>query len=130
MSKKPVAVPAVARSEKSTPVVTMSAGTVEVTENDSISVAEFSSLFGFPAAAIIEAIRRNRTALRKAYYSIPDLAARWDCSRATVYNVLSESEFKVLDLKRDGKKRGKKLVPAAIVERIESARMESVEKAA
>lgn len=94
-----------------------------LTETDSLTIAEFSCLFGFPPDAIIEAIRRNRTSLNKAYYSIPDLAARWVCSRATVYNVLAQSEFKVLDLTRSGKDKGKRLVPAAVVEKIEHSRL-------
>jgi len=104
----------------------MATGKPIMTEEDSLTIGEFSSLFGFPSDAIIEAIRRNRTAVKKAFYSIPDLAARWNCSRATVYNILAEAEFKVLDLKREGKGRGKKLVPALFVEKIERSRMERI----
>jgi hypothetical protein len=93
-----------------------------LTENDSLTIAEFSSLLGLPASAIIEAIRRNRTAIKKAYYTISDLALRWSCSRALVYTVIAESEFKILDLTREGRTRGRKLVPAATVEELERGR--------
>lgn len=112
--------------EKLLSVVPPQNHTPEITPETPFTVAEFSSLFGFPAEAIIEAIRRNRTAVKKAFYSIPDLAARWNCSRATVYNILRESEFKVFDLAREGKDRGKKLVPSVVVEKIEAANMKAV----
>lgn len=100
-----------------------------ITPEDSLTIGEFSSLFGFPAEALMEAIRRNRTSLKKSFYSIPDLAARWDCSRGTVYNILAESEFKVLNLTRKGKDKGKRLVPAAVIEKLEQSRMRPVERA-
>ena len=87
-------------------------------------MAELPEIFGFPLTAIIAAIEKHRAAVTKPYYSIPDLAKRWNCSRATVYNVLRETEFKLLDLSRQGKDRGKWNVPAAVVERIEQSRME------
>jgi len=100
----------------------------DLTENSSLTVADFSSLFGFAPEAIIEAIRRNRTSLKKAFYTIPDLALRWNCSRGTVYNILAESEFKVFTLVRKSKGKGKRQVPAAAVEKIEQQRMERLEK--
>jgi hypothetical protein len=47
-----------------------------------------------------------------------------------VYAVLKESEYKVLDLARLGKKRGPKGVPAHVVEQIEKDRMRPLEDAA
>lgn len=55
------------------------------------------------------------------YYSIPDLAKRWRCSRGTVYNVIRGE--RVLDFASRGH-RGKKLVPAEVVRRIEQRRMQ------
>ena len=55
------------------------------------------------------------------YYSITDLADRWRCSRGTVYNVI-RGEC-VLDFAATGH-RGKKLVPAEVVRRIEQRRMQ------
>lgn len=101
-----------------------------LTEADSLTIAEFSALFGFPPEAILEAIQRNRTAIKKAYYSIPDLAVRWGVSRQTVYNILADSEFEILNLTRSrddkqGKRsKGKRLVSAAVVEKIEKIRTE------
>jgi hypothetical protein len=54
------------------------------------------------------------------FFSIPDLAARWCCSRGTVYNVIRGE--KVLDFAAAGHK-GKKLVPAEVVRRIEQTKM-------
>ena len=54
------------------------------------------------------------------FFSIPELALRWRCSRGTVYNLIRGE--KVLDFAAPGH-RGKKLVPAAVVSRIEQANM-------
>jgi hypothetical protein len=51
-----------------------------------------------------------------AYFSIDDLAERWCCSRGSVYNWIRGET--VLDFARSGRK-GKKLVPRAVVQRIE-----------
>jgi hypothetical protein len=99
-------------------------------ETDSLTISQFADLFGFPASAVLAAIENNSKAIKKPFYSIPDLAARWDCSRATVYSVLKESEFKVLNLARRNTDKGKKLVPAAIVEQIERFRMQSLTETA
>jgi hypothetical protein len=52
------------------------------------------------------------------YFSIPELASRWRCSRGTVYNVIRGE--KVLDFAASGHK-GKKLVPREVVYRIEQS---------
>jgi hypothetical protein len=54
------------------------------------------------------------------YFSIADLAGRWRCSRGTVYNVIRGE--RVLDFAVSGR-RGKKLVPADVVSKIEQRRM-------
>ena len=54
------------------------------------------------------------------FYTIPELSARWRCSRATVYNILRGE--KVLDFAALGRK-GKKLVPADVVCAIEERKM-------
>jgi hypothetical protein len=51
-----------------------------------------------------------------AFFSIPDLAARWRCSRASVYNRLRGE--KILDFAANGRK-GHKLVPLDVVLKIE-----------
>jgi hypothetical protein len=56
----------------------------------------------------------------QTFYSISELAKRWRCSRASVYNRLRGE--KVLDFARQGHK-GQKLVPAETVLRIEQGRM-------
>lgn len=62
---------------------------------------------------------RESTNRQQPFYSIPELADRWRCSRGTVYNRLRFAGAKVLDLGSAGKK-GKKLVPALTVFQIES----------
>jgi hypothetical protein len=50
------------------------------------------------------------------FYSIPELAERWRCSRALVYNRIRGE--KVIDFAATGRK-GHKLVPIEVVVRIE-----------
>ena len=97
-----------------------------VVPSDKLSIAELADVFGFPVPALVEAINRNRQAVKKPFYSIPELAKRWNCSRATVYNVLRESELKVLTVAQKSAKKGKWNVPASIVEHIEQSRMEAI----
>jgi len=52
------------------------------------------------------------------YYDFDELAVRWCCCRATVYNRLRQVGAKVLDFAETGKK-AKKVVPARIVLEIE-----------
>jgi hypothetical protein len=54
----------------------------------------------------------------RPFYSIPELAERWRCSRASVYNQLRGE--KVVDFAASGHK-GHKIVPLAIVLKIERA---------
>jgi hypothetical protein len=97
-----------------------------IKETDSLTIAEYATLFGFTPAALIDAIYRNRRAIKKEFYSIADIAERWGVSRATVYNVLRESELRVLNIaSKSAAKRDKWCVPASVVEHIENRRMES-----
>ena len=95
---------------------------------DCVAISELADALNVPPSAVISAIEKNRSSIRKAFYSIPDLAKRWNCSRGTVYNVLRETEFKLLNLSRKGKDKGKWLIPAAVVEHIEKTRMELLPK--
>jgi hypothetical protein len=97
---------------------------------DQFTVAQFADFLEFPLPALVAVVERKRAAIRKPFYTIPDVAKRWCCSRATVYNVLRETEFKLLTLSRKGKDKGKWLVPAAVVERIEESRMERLPEVA
>jgi hypothetical protein len=54
-----------------------------IEETDSLTIAEYASIFGFSPAALVDAIYRNRQAIKKQFYSITELAERWNCSRAT-----------------------------------------------
>jgi predicted DNA-binding protein YlxM (UPF0122 family) len=58
---------------------------------------------------------------KREYFSIPELAQRWRCSRGTVYNRLRTTGAKVLDFAPRGKK-GKKVVAVATVLQIEKQR--------
>jgi len=55
----------------------------------------------------------------RPYYSVPELAERWRCSRGTVYNRLRVAGAKVLDFSTAGRK-SKKLVPALTVSQLEA----------
>jgi hypothetical protein len=63
----------------------------------------------------------NKAGQMLPYYSISDLAERWRCSRGTVYNVIRGE--RVLDFAAAGH-RGKKLVPAEVVRRIEQRKIQ------
>lgn len=56
----------------------------------------------------------------RPFFSIRDLAERWRCSRASVYNQIPGE--KVLDFATNGRK-GHKLVPLEVVLKIERSRM-------
>jgi len=71
-------------------------------------------------ASQLEAMRLEPDAAMPPYFSISELAARWRCSRGTVYNIIRGE--KVLDFAAPGHK-GKKLVPREVVSRIEQGRM-------
>jgi hypothetical protein len=90
-------------------------------ETDSLTISEFADLFGFPSAAVIHAVQAQRLKLRKPFYSYRDLAARWDVSIGSVYNILEKYGATVVDL-LPGKTRGTRRVPVAVVERIEKQR--------
>jgi hypothetical protein len=90
--------------------------------SDKLAIAEFAAVIGFTPAAVIAAIESYRSTAKKDYYSIPELATRWCMSRSGVYNLLREHEAKIVDFTGNGKDRGKKVVYADVVERIEKQR--------
>lgn len=65
-------------------------------------------------------IERKNTLAEQPFYTIADLAARWRCSRASVYNFL-RGELVIDFASRPGRK-GRKLVSAEIVRQIENRR--------
>jgi hypothetical protein len=58
---------------------------------------------------------------RQEYFSIRQIADRWQCSRGTVYNRLRAAGAQVLDFAVPGRK-GKKVVSAKVLFQIESKR--------
>lgn len=58
--------------------------------------------------------------LPQPFFSIPELAGRWRCSRASVYNMVRGE--KVLDFAANGR-RGHKVVPFDVVQKIERTHM-------
>ena|SRR5580704_1076349 len=83
---------------------------------DSVTVQELANLFHIPVEAVITAIETQRR--NKPFYSIRDLAARWRCSKSSVYNIVDKCDVKTLHF-GFGKKRGVRLISAESVERIE-----------
>jgi hypothetical protein len=70
-----------------------------------------------PNSSAIEASSSTVTARSlPAFFSIPELAKRWCCSRASVYNRIRGE--KILDFAAHGRK-GHKLVPLEVVLKIE-----------
>jgi hypothetical protein len=83
-----------------------------------IPVSEVASLFGYSEDTLLAMLDR-RCRVQQEFYSIAELAARWRCSRATIYNRLRQVGAKVLDFSSKGKK-GKKAIPASVVMQIEN----------
>ena len=72
-----------------------------------------------PAVQLEGAVERwnqNQTSELQPFYSTPDLAVRWRCSRASVYNRIRGE--KVVDFATNGRK-GHKPVPLETVLKIE-----------
>jgi len=88
-----------------------------VTEKPSTDMLGKGVLPGLPS--------RDNTNQHQPFYSIPELAIRWRCSRGTVYNRLRFAGVKVLDFGSAGKK-GKKLVPAVTIFQIESKHLKAL----
>jgi hypothetical protein len=70
--------------------------------------------------------QHSQQPFQQPYYSIPELAERWRCSRGTVYNRLRFASARVLDFASAGKK-GKKLVPGPTVFQIEARHTKRLE---
>jgi hypothetical protein len=70
---------------------------------------------------IDEVVQQNKSRTEPALFSIPDLAERWRCSRATVYNMLRGEE--VIDFAPAPGRKGHKLVTLEVVRRIEMRRV-------
>ena len=98
---------------------------------EKFTIAEFADMLGFPVTALRAIISKNRSGLKKPFYNIAQLAERWVISRAQVYNILRESEFKVLNTaSKDSKERQNWRIPALTVEKIEQSRMRQVPEVA
>lgn len=82
-----------------------------------LTIPEFAVLFGLQEDTIRERIAHASN--RQEYYSIGELAARWRCSRGTVYNRLRSVGAKVLDFSAPGR-RSKKAIHASVVFGIEA----------
>jgi hypothetical protein len=89
----------------------------ETNATTALTIDEIAALFGIPVNAVRE--RLARRSVSQEYFSIPDLAKRWRCSRGTVYNRLRARGAKVLDFAPNGK-RGKKVVAASTVLQLEA----------
>jgi hypothetical protein len=84
-----------------------------------IPLSTIASLFGFSPETVQEMLDRRSAPIRQEFFSIPELAARWRCSRGTVYNRLRSVGAKVLDFAAPGR-RGRKAIPASVVMQIEN----------
>jgi len=86
------------------------------------SIGEIASLFGLPEDAVKHIMNNRSSSVRPDFYTIRQLADRWSCSRATVYNVLRSTGTRVVDFAAKGRK-GHKLVPVAAIEEIERRKL-------
>jgi hypothetical protein len=83
--------------------------------------AKIGELSGAPRISSDSESQRGSLPPSQEYFSIAELAHRWRCSRGTVYNRLRALGAEVLDFTSRGK-RGKKVIPAKTVLRIEERR--------
>jgi hypothetical protein len=98
-----------------------------VSANEKLSITELASLFGIDPLALQTAIDRQRVSAGKPFFTIPEVAVRWSCSRGSVYNYLREAGVRIVDFAPTGNK-GKKLIPLEVVERIERQRTKRFEQ--
>jgi hypothetical protein len=85
---------------------------------DSLTVQELANLFCIPVAAVITAIETQRRNFNKPFYTLQDLAVRWNCTPSNIHNIIRKYDARTMNLGQ-GKKRSKRLVPAETVELIE-----------
>jgi len=90
---------------------------------DKLQISEIANLFGVSEQAILDLIeaRRLNSPQTQDYFTIPQLASRWQCSRGSVYNTLRTFGARIVDLATPGKK-GRKLIPVETVEKLERQR--------
>jgi hypothetical protein len=93
--------------------------------NARLSIAEFASALGLDPNAMKTAIENRGPSTPKPFFTIRELADRWGCSRGSVYNYLRDAAARVVDFAGQGKK-GKKLIPLEVVERIERQRTKRI----
>jgi len=86
------------------------------------TIKEIASSFGLSEDAVRHVMTSRFSPVRPDFYTIPQLADRWSCSRGSVYNVLRSTGVKVVDFAAKGRK-GHKLVPVAAVEDIERRKL-------
>jgi hypothetical protein len=95
------------------------------------TINEFADMLGFPVPALEAIIDKNRRAIRRPFYNITQLAERWECSRAQVYSIFRETEFKVFNVASQGSEKHQSWrILASVVEKIEQSRMARVPEAA
>lgn len=98
---------------------------------DCVAISDLAEALNLPPSALIAAIEKNRQAINKPFYSISDLAGRWNCSRATIYNILRDADFKALNIaSKTSEERQSWRIPASVVEKIEQSRLEHLPEVA
>jgi len=94
---------------------------VELKEKENINGVGTQDLRNLTASeSRSAAVNAEENGKAQAFYSIPELAGRWRCSRATVYNRIRGE--KILDFAPKGR-RGHKVVPREVVSNIERTHM-------
>jgi hypothetical protein len=93
---------------------------------DCVPIADLAEALRLPPSALIAALEKSRQALNRPFYTIAQLAQRWQCSRATVYNVLRETEAKLLNVSDRANKNGRWSVPASVVDHVEMNRKQTL----
>ena len=103
----------------------------QVLTQERFTIAEFADLLGLPVGALKLILTKNRTINTRPFYNISQLAERWRISRAQVYNILREADFRVLNVaSKTSEERQSWRIPVSVVEKIEQSRMEHLPEVA
>ena len=80
---------------------------MSLSPNDSLRIQDFADLFGFPASAVVAAVEQQRYGVEKsrAFFTIPDLAARWCVSVPQIYKLMREAEAKIVNVGQGNKRK-------------------------
>jgi hypothetical protein len=95
------------------------------------TLAELADLLGWPVTALNAIVAKRREAIDKPFYTITQLKDRWGCSRAQVYTILREAEYKAFNVaSKASQERQHYRISAAVIKQIEQSGSERIPEVA